>query len=53
MSPEALTFPISHFLKDLSHSAVWGGGCKRESGDRTFVRDDMIMKGKRKRYCQL
>ena len=27
MSPEALIFPISHFLKDLSHSAMlsfWG-----------------------------
>ena len=22
MSPEALIFPISHFLKDLSHSAM-------------------------------
>ena len=22
MSPEALIFPISHFLKDLTHSAV-------------------------------
>ena len=24
MSPEALIFPISHLLKDLSHSAMWG-----------------------------
>ena len=26
MSPDALIFPISHFLKDLSHSALVGAG---------------------------
>ena len=32
MSPEALIFPISHFLKDLSHSAMGEPGFMNSRG---------------------
>ena len=36
MSPEALIFPISHFLKDLSHSAVISHITDRQLFDKTL-----------------